>query len=156
MPTAPDRTAPRVVILLGAAGLLALVVAGVAISGGGGGGGGETAPSRCIEGWNGSRDAIAYGRHNYGSHGYDRVQVTMLTEAAQEPATEADGVCAVVFGALSLDTEPTAAGQLLVDDEWLPLSLQPEVALNRVAQLQATAAAEPNASLTGEGTLVAN
>lgn len=112
------------------------------------------APERCLDAWNAAPDALAYGRHNFGSHGYERVEVAMLTEQAEEPAAEAKGVCAVIFGATQLDSEPIAAGQLLVDGIWVPIAQQPDVEINYVAELQAVAYGTANASLTGAGRLV--
>ena len=80
----------------------------------------------------------------------------MLTEKGEDPAAGEDGVCAVIFGALQLDTEPVAAGEVLVDRIWRPLALQQGVDINRVAELQTIAYGESNASLNTEGRLVPN
>lgn len=151
----PSRRDPRLAIAVGGAVALAAIVAVVALSGGSSGDEAAAAPpERCMEGWNADPEARAFGQHNYGSHGYERVQVTRLTEQADELPAGEEGVCAVVFGALQLDTEPFAAGQLLIEGVWRPIALQPEVDLNRVAELQTIAEGQPNASLTGEGVLV--
>ena len=149
------RRDPRLLIALAGAAALAAIVAAVALTGGSGDDASAAAPAHCLERWNDDPEARAFGRHNYGAHGYERVQVTELTEEAEPPTGGADGLCAVIFGALELDTEPVAAGQLLLDGVWEPISLRPAVELTRVAELQAIAAGQPNASLTGEGVLVA-
>ena len=156
-PEQPDERSgrdPRLAIAIGGAVALAAIIVVVVLGGGSGSDdAAATAPDRCIDKWNGDPEAVAFGQHNYGSHGYERVQVTRLTEDAEEPGAGEDGVCAVIFGALQLDTEPVAAGQLLVDAVWRPISLQPEVDLTRVAELQTIAEGQPNSSLSGEGLL---
>jgi hypothetical protein len=133
------------------------VVVVAALAGGGEGGDAQAAaPSECIQAWNTDPDAIAYGRHNFGSHGYDDVQVTMLTPKATEPAEGERGVCAVIFGALQLDSEAAAAGQLLLGNAWEPIALQNGVELTRVGELQQVAAGRANASLDGGGELIAD
>jgi hypothetical protein len=59
----------------------------------------------------------------------------------------------VVFGAVELDSEPTAAGQLLRGGTWTPFSLLAGVELPRVAELQAAAIEEANASIDEQGRL---
>jgi hypothetical protein len=146
------------VIIVGAGLALVVLVAVVALTGTGGGSDAraEVPPQRCLAAWNDDPDAVAFGLHNYGSHGYERVLVTELTEAATEPAEGEPALCAVVFGALTLDAEPFAAGQLLIDGRWTPIANQPEVELPRLAELQAIAAGDPNASLDAEGEIVSD
>jgi len=156
-PGAERARDPRLAIVLAATIVLVAIVAVVVLSGGGSDGEASVAaPAQCIKAWNADRDAIAYGQHNYGSHGYERVQVTRLNEDAEEPAAGEEGLCVAIFGALELDTEPVAAGQIREGGVWEPISLRPGVELTRVAELQAIAAGQPNSSLTGEGRLVAN
>ncbi|MGH2953351.1 MAG: hypothetical protein ACRDK9_04920, partial [Solirubrobacterales bacterium] len=88
-----------------------------------------------------------------GAHSYTDAQVGRLTAAA-DPAGE-DGLCAVTFPSLSLDQEPIAAGQVLRGRRWLPISTLDGVELPRVAELQAEAAAAPNAVLAPDGRLSA-
>ncbi len=151
--TGPGRDR-RVVIAVGGTIALAAVVAVIVLTGGSGDEASTAAPAQCIEAWNADPEALAYGQHNYGTHGYDRVQVTRLTEAAEVPAEGEEGLCAVIFGALELDTEPVAAGEMRIDGAWQPISLRPGVELTRVAELQAIAVGEANSSLSGEGRLV--
>lgn len=144
-------------IAIGGAGALALTVAIVLLTGGGEASeSAAKAPSRCVQAWNDDREALAYGVHNFGTHGYQRVRVTMLSETGEEPAAGRPGVCAVLFGALELDSEPVAAGQLLLEGVWQPLSLVPGTDINRIAELQTIAYGNPNASLSGEGALVSD
>jgi hypothetical protein len=145
----PDR---RVLIAGGAALALTLVVGGVLLAGGGSGEA-APAPEECIESWNADRSAIAYGVHNFGTHGYTDARVGRLPATA-EPAGD-DGLCAVTFPSLTLDQEPIAAGQVLRGDRWLPISTLDGVELTRVAELQAEAAASSNAVLSPEGKLSA-
>ena len=143
----------RVAIALGGTIALAAVVVAVVLTGGSGDEASAAIPSECVEAWNADPQALAYGQHNYGSHGYDRVQVTRLTEEAETPTGDDQGLCTVIFGALELDTEPIAAGEVRVEGAWQPISLRPGVELTRVAELQAIAVGEANSSLTGEGRL---
>jgi hypothetical protein len=152
-----NRRDPRLWIIAGALIALVAVVVVAALAGSGGDEGAQAAaPPECIQAWNTDPDAIAYGRHNYGSHGYDDVQVTMLTPQATEPAEGERSVCAVVFGALQLDSEAVAAGQLLLGRAWEPIALQDGVELTRVGELQQVAAGRSNASLDGGGKLAAD
>jgi hypothetical protein len=121
------------------------------------GGGGDDAPPPpevCIEAWNADPSATAYGIHNFGAHGYTEARVARLTAGA-EPADQG-GLCAVTFPALTLDREPVAAGQLFRDGVWSPISSLDGVELPRVAELQAEAAASPNALLDPQGRLSAS
>jgi hypothetical protein len=68
-----------------------------------------------------------YGVHNFGTHGSTDARAGRLT----------------------------AAGQVLRGRRWLPISTLDGVELTRVAELQAEAAAGPNAVLSPEGKLSA-
>ena len=149
----PDR---RLLIAIGATVALVAMVAVVLATGGDSSGEAAAPPKRCVDAWNDDPDALAYGIHNYGSHGYERVQVTTLSAQGEEPPAGEEGVCAVIFGALELDSEPVAAGQVVVDGRWQPLALQQGVDINRVAELQTIAYGEPNSSLDTDGMLVPN
>jgi hypothetical protein len=122
-------------------------------------GGGEDEPPaspadpRCLRAWNSDPAALAYGRHNFRSHDYDGALVTFLDLAAREVDRGPGGNCVVIFPSRALDPEPFAAGEIVVGAEWLPISSLHEVALPEVAELQATAAAGPNASLRPSGRL---
>ena len=144
----PDR---RLLIAGGGMLALALVVGGVLL--GGGSGEAAPAPAECIESWNADASAIAYGVHNFGTHGYTDARVGRLTATAEHAGE--DGLCAVTFPSLTLDQEPIAAGQVLRGRRWLPISTLDGVELTRVAELQAEAAAGPNAVLSPEGKLSA-
>lgn len=144
---------PRAAIAVAATLALALVIGGVLLLGGGSGEA-APAPAECIEAWNEDASAVAYGVHNFGSHGYTDARVGHLTESAE--SADEDGNCAVTFPALTLDREPIAAGQLLHGPRWLPISNLPGVELPRVAELQAEAAASSNAVLSPQGKLSAD
>ena len=142
----------RTVLALGA-GLVLTALVGGAIALGGGSGEPAPVPAACVEAWNSDREAVAYGTHNFGSHGYTEARVGRL-DAGAEPAGD-DGLCSVTFPALTLDPEPAAAGQVLRDGRWTPISQLPGVELTRVAELQAAAAGASNAVLAPDGRLSA-
>ncbi len=111
------------------------------------------ASSDCIDAWNADAAATAYGRHNAVFHKYEDVQVTRLELADGELAESGRGECAVIFGAVELDSEPVAAGQLFRGGTWTPLSLLAGVELARVAELQSFAVESANASIDEQGRL---
>ena len=149
---APPRA--RLALALGAALLLAGVIAAVlALGGGSEDAGGPVASRDCIEAWNGDERATSDGRHNAVFHQYDDVQVTRLELADGALIESEQGECAVVFGAVELDREPVAAGQLLRGGAWTPFSLLAGVELERVAELQGEAIESPNATIDEQGRL---
>jgi hypothetical protein len=108
----------------------------------------------CVRSWNSDPAAIAYGRHNFSSHGYEGALVTFLDLAANELAAGEGGHCAVVFPSRALDAELVAAGQVLIGSRWQPISLLEGVSTVRVAELQARAAGPGvNTSLRASGRL---
>jgi hypothetical protein len=148
----------RIAIAVVAAVVLAAVV--VVIVGGGGGGGGDERsvaglPSECVDKWNSDPAAIAFGRHNFNGHGYEAALVTYLTKAGDEVPSADEGLCAVIFPSQVLDPEPVAAGEVVLAGEWTPISVLPDVELNRVAELQVIAAGDPNTRLESTGELSA-
>ena len=146
---------------MGAAVVLAAIVVVVAGGGGGdddGGGGGDerisaALPAECMEKWNADPAAIAFGRHNFRGHGYEAALVTYLTRAGEAAQSAEEGRCAVIFPARVLDPEPVAAGEIVLAEEWTPISVLPGVELDRVAELQAIAAGNPNTRLESSGRL---
>jgi hypothetical protein len=145
----------RLAIAIGAAGLLVVIVAAVLVLGSGSDDATAVeAPVECVRAWNDDPAATSFGAHNYGfGHEYRDVRVSRRDP---DGLTESDtGECAVVFGALALDQEPFAAGQLFRDGAWEPLSELEGVELVQVGELQAEAAASPNASLLPDGRLQA-
>lgn len=151
--TASASPRARLAIALAAAALLAAIVAAVLVLGSGGGDAAAVeAPARCVRAWNEDPAATSFGAHNYGfGHDYREVRVSLRVAAGLDESES--GECAVVFGALALDQEPFAAGQILRDGEWEPLSELADVDLVRVGELQAEAAAAPNATLLPDGRL---
>jgi len=113
------------------------------------------APPICVDAWNEDPAARAYGRHNFTFHLYEGALVEFLNADAQPVAQGQIGLCTVVFPARALDPEPFAAGQVLQGRRWTPISELPGVDLNRVAELQVTAANSPNTTLDERGELAA-
>jgi hypothetical protein len=113
------------------------------------------APPTCVDAWNEDPAARAYGRHNFTFHLYEGALVQFLNADAQPVGPGQGGLCAVVFPSQALDPEPFAAGQVLQDKRWTPISELPGVDLNRVAELQVTAANSPNTTLDDRGELAA-
>jgi hypothetical protein len=150
----PDARS-RILLALGAAAVLVVVVVVVAVASGGGASerGALDAPPGCVTAWNNDRAARAYGRHNFNFHRYEGALVTYLTPSAEEVGPDEGGLCAVIFPSRALDPEPFAAGQVLRRGRWIPISSLPEVELDRVAELQVTAAGAPNTRLDGQGLL---
>jgi len=146
------RARGRIAIAVGAAVLLAAIVGIVALAGGGD----EQAagaPPECVRAWNSDPEAVAFGRHNYTSHGYQGALVTYLSDDAEEVDSAELGLCAVIFPAQALDPEPVAAGEVLRAGTWTPISELQGVELARVGELQAMAAGAPNTRLADTGEL---
>ena len=115
----------------------------------------EPAPTACVDGWNESRRALLFGKHNSSAHQYTDVQVTYLTKEA-EPADAETGMCAVVFGRSTLDPEPGASGQVLLPSgQWLPISVRLGVDDRELQKLQVDALSAANAELQEDGSIVA-
>ena len=144
----------RLFFAAGTGAALVAVVVVVALSGG------EDEPEpvaldpTCVEDWNEDPATLSYGRHNFTFHNYEAALVTHLNATAEVvPADDPAALCAVIFPSRVLDQEPFAAGELLRDGTWLPISRLPGVELTRVAELQVEAAEAPNAALDEGGTL---
>ena len=154
-PTPAASTRARLAI---AAGMAVVLVAGVVIVAAAGGGeeSGASASgpvAECIDAWNEDGIATAYGRHNSTFHDYEDVRVTRLELADGKLNESESGECAVVFGAVELDREPVAAGQLLQGRTWTPFTLLGGVELSRVEELQLEAKESPNAGIDVQGRL---
>ncbi|MDX6581484.1 MAG: hypothetical protein QOI10_668 [Solirubrobacterales bacterium] len=146
----------RILIAIAAAiGLTAVIVVVAISSGGGSEQRSVAAPERCVDAWNADQAALAYGRHNFSFHLYTGALVTFLTEAGDEVGAGEGGLCAVVFPSRALDPEPFAAGQVLQQRSWAPISSLPLIQLARVAELQVLAAGSPNTTLDARGKLTA-
>jgi hypothetical protein len=124
----------------------------VVISGSEGGGNGGAADPACIEAWNSDETAVGFGQHQFGGHGYERVQV-LRVDATGVPTEAEDGLCAVVFAATELDPEPGARAQVLLDGSWTGFESLEGVNDRAIGQLQSDAVAGTNASLSSEGVL---
>lgn len=131
---------------------LAVAVAVVIVSGSDSSEAGA-ADSACIEAWNSDKTAVAFGQHQFGGHGYERVQV-LRVDARGTPSDAEGALCAVVFAAGELDPEPGARAQVLLDGSWTGFESLGGVDDRAIGQLQSDAVAGTNARLTAEGALV--
>jgi hypothetical protein len=113
----------------------------------------EAADARCLREWNSDRDAVGFGVHLHGGHGYERVQVTRLAEDGGPLDANERGFCVVTFAAEALDPEPDAAAQIFDGRSWNPVSALPQGTPERLAALQRDAAASANAALQVDGRL---
>ncbi len=95
--TEPAGARARILIAVGAAVVLAAVIAVIAVASGGDSGERETvaAPKECVDAWNRDQAARAYGRHNFSFHQYDGALVTFLTTTGEEVGSGEGGLCAV-------------------------------------------------------------
>lgn len=133
---------------------LAVAVVVVVLSGSGSDAGATEADPACLEAWNEDETAVAFGQHQFGGHGYERVQVLRVDESGG-PTEAEDGLCAAVFAATELDPEPGARAQVLLNGSWTGFESLGSVNDRTIGQLQSDAVAETNASLTAEGNLAA-
>ena len=113
----------------------------------------EAPDAGCLREWNSDQDAVGFGVHLYGSHGYDRVQVTRLAKDGGPLGANDRGFCVVAFAALVLDSEPEAAAQYFDGRSWVPVSALPQGTPERLGALQREAAASANAALQVDGRL---
>jgi hypothetical protein len=156
--TAPQREPDSRRAAVYAAGILlaglAVAVVIVLVSGSGSGGEAGAADPACIEAWNSDQTAVGFGQHQFGGHGYERVEV--LRVDGQGAPSDAEGaLCAVVFAAGELDPEPGARAQVQLDGSWTGFESLGGVDERTIGQLQSDAVAGTNARLTPEGELVA-
>jgi hypothetical protein len=153
-PQAPDSRRPALyvagVLLAG----LATAVAIVLISSSDGSGEAAAADPACIEDWNNDQTAVGFGQHQFGGHGYERVQVLRVDGSGTLTEGE-DGMCGVVFAATELDPEPGARAQVLLDGSWTGFESLRGVNDRAIGQLQSDAVAGTNATLTSDGRLIA-
>jgi hypothetical protein len=137
-----------------AVGLLAGVL--IVVLGSSGGSSGPTpADEECLEAWNDDPAQVAFGQHQFNGHGYSRVEILRVASDGGELPEGEGGLCAVVFAAEALDPEPGAAAQVLRKGRWGGLASLPKATPTRLAELQSAAVGAANASLEGEGTLIA-
>ena len=150
-----DPQRDRVRLLLAGAFAIGLVgvVLIVVLASNGNGAPVEAADARCLRKWNSDQEAVGFGVHLYGGHGYDRVQVTRLAEDGGPLGANERGLCVVAFAALVLDSEPEAAAQFFDGRSWVPVSSLPQGTPERLGALQIEAAASANAALQVDGRL---
>lgn len=113
----------------------------------------DPADPACVAAWNDDPQAVALGRHQFGVHRYQRVQVVRLGPSGNP---DASGDCGVVFAASSLDAELTAAAQIEDGARWRALSVQPGISPERLEELQRDAAGLANAEVGPDGKLEAD
>ena len=147
-----NRTRVFVAAVLGAGLVVAVLV--VVLAGSGGDSEAAAADPACIDQWNGDDVMLAYGQHQFNGHGYERVQVTRVTRDGKVTESE-DGLCAVVFAARALDPEPGARAQVFLDGKWTGFEALGNISDEQIAELQANAFSNVNASLTTDGQLQA-
>jgi hypothetical protein len=141
------------VLFAAAAGaVLAAVVAVVALAGGDSGPEEEPLELACVEAWNDDEAALAYGRHNFNFHDYEAARVIRLSVPGAARLGGEETPCAVIFPSETLDPEPEAAGMAFVGRAWTVLSSLGFDEIRR-AELQAEAAAAPNAAIDRQGRL---
>jgi hypothetical protein len=142
----------RVLFAAAAGAVLAAVVAVVALAGGDSGPEEEPLELACVERWNADEAALAYGRHNFNFHDYEAARVIRLSVPAGARLGGEESPCSVVFPSETLDPEREAAGMAFLGGSWTALS---SVGFDdiRLAELQAEAAASPNAAIDRQGRL---
>ena len=146
-----ERTRLYVLAVL-AVGLLVGVLV-VVLAGSGGGDDADTADAACVEEWNNDQTMVAFGQHQFGGHGYERVEVLRVSEEGV-PTDSDSGLCAVVFAATALDPEPGARAQVQLDGTWTGFESLGKVTEAQIGKLQSDATAAVNASLTADGRIV--
>ena len=142
----------RVLFAAGAGVVLAAAIVVVALSGGDDGPTAAPLDAACVENWNDDEAALAYGRHNFNFHRYEAARVVHLEIPAGAELGGERNPCAVVFPSETLDPEPEAAGMAYLGGTWITLSSVGFDDIKR-AELQAEAAASPNAAIDGRGRL---
>ena len=114
----------------------------------------EVAEAECVDDWNADAQAVAFGSHLYGGHGYTDVQVTRLAGDGGPLPANRGGSCAIAFASGTPDPEPEAAAQLFDGHAWKAVSSLGRGAPARLASLQAAAVAGANATLQADGRIV--
>jgi hypothetical protein len=142
----------RVLFAAGTGAVLAAVVAIVALSGGDGSTEAADLDPACVKDWNDDEAALAYGRHNFNFHDYEAARVIHLSVPAGAQFGGDQTPCSVIFPSETLDPEPEAAGMTFLGGTWMTLSSVGFDDIKR-AELQAEAAAAPNAAIDAQGRL---
>jgi hypothetical protein len=142
----------RVLFAAAAGAVLAAVVAVVALAGGDSAPEDEPLELACVERWNADEAALAYGRHNFNFHDYEAARVIRLDVPAGAQLGGEETPCSVIFPSETLDPEPEAAGMTFLGGTWITLNSVGFDDIER-AELQAEAAAAPNAAIDPQGRL---
>jgi hypothetical protein len=157
----PEETPPqdgqraRLFLAGGLAAILVIAVVVVLIlSGGGEERDFDPASADCVAAWNDDPRAVSLGRHQLVGHGYFYVEVTTLSMdgAAELPAGDPAGACAMVFAASTFARERASVALLHKPAAgWIPLNRfqSPE----RLSALQDEAQRTYNAHLEDDGTI---
>jgi hypothetical protein len=142
----------RVLFAAAAGAVLAAVVVVVVLVGGDEGPEPADLDVACVQSWNEDEAALAYGRHNFNFHHYEAARVIHLNVPAGAQLGGDEMPCSVVFPSEVLDPEPQYAGMALLGGTWSALS---SVGFDdiKLAELQAEAAAAPNAAIDRQGRL---
>jgi hypothetical protein len=111
----------------------------------------QPAEAQCVDDWNSNPQAVAFGSHLYGGHGYTDVQVMRLGKDGEPPAANQRGRCAIAFASGTPDPEPEAAAQVFDGITWQAVSSLPRGTPERLAALQAEAVSGANATLGADG-----
>ena len=142
----------RVLFAAGTGAVLVAVVVVVALSGGDRGTKAADLDLACVQDWNDDEAALAYGRHNFNFHDYEAARVIHINVPAGTQFGGDTNPCAVIFPSETLDPEPEAAGMTFLGGTWMTLSSVGFDDIER-AELQAEAAAAPNAAIDTQGRL---
>jgi hypothetical protein len=133
----------------------AVLVLAISLAGSGEDGPDQPAEVECVDDWNSNPQAVAFGSHLYGVHGYTDVQVMRLTRDGEPPAANQRGRCAMAFASGTPDPEPEAAAQVFDGTTWQAVSSLPNGTPERLAALQAEAVSDANATLGADGKIAA-
>ena len=115
----------------------------------------RAADPACLGAWNDDPEALEFGRHQLGFHGYTQVQVLRVSEQGAPVDSGAGGLCAVAFAGVMLDSEPGAAARVQEGGMWQALESLPAVTPTQLLQMQTDAQKAPNAQLEEDGRLMA-
>lgn len=110
-------------------------------------------PSDCMQSWNGSPVALAFGRHVYSEHISQHARITVELTGSGAVNIKDDEACAVIFAVETNDEEYGDAGYVETKFGWASMrELSPRDQVPLFA-LQEEAARAPNAQLFPDGTI---
>lgn len=137
---------------------MAAVAAGIAVAVGCGGEGGEGSavaapPSKCVESWNEATESQTFGRHVYNEHDGSRAEVSEVEPGRGAINIRQDQACAVIFVVPTTDDEYGEVGLAKTRFGWASMRELARSDAQRLNQLQARAAEQPNAVVFPDGTI---